>query len=312
MDGMVPTCPDGSDEDPRYHVNRTCPLEGWFRCNNNQCIHFKHVCDGRTNDEFWEYGCSDGSDEGPMCEKWDNHPDYWKCADNLQCIKAEYVCDGKTFVNGTEFGCQDRSDEHNMLCKYCKEDDWPCKDGDGCVAISSVCDGILDCSDESDESVCDVWECPPSYWKCNNIQCIRNESVCDGKTVAKGREYGCQDGSDEFNTLCGCGADEWPCKDGKLCVEISSVCDGAIACEDGSDESVCKTWECPPEYWQCSNKQCIHNDHVCDGKIAADGVGYGCQDGSDESNQLCGVFVNETAYDGKWDHKRIWHNCMNC
>ncbi|KAJ8278171.1 hypothetical protein GJAV_G00084700 [Gymnothorax javanicus] len=69
-----------------------------------------------------------------------------------------------------------------------------------CIPKSSVCDGIIDCKDRSDEANCTrPWHkgCLSSSYKCANGKCVNKVNPeCDGVKD-------CGDGSDEIR--CGCG-----------------------------------------------------------------------------------------------------------
>ena len=112
LDGKT-DCPDGSDEQKEYYVNRTCPDE-FHLCDNGQCIRDVQWCNGVFN-------CQDHSDEGAHCEIYECLPTFWKCADNRQCIDTYCVCDGgqKYSCQYAYASCNDRSDENNTLCGYC-------------------------------------------------------------------------------------------------------------------------------------------------------------------------------------------------
>ena len=222
---------DGSDEDPSYHVGTVCD-EGYFKCNNGQCIRKAYVCDGKNMSKG---NCLDGSDEGSLCNEWECLLDYtttghwadWKCSDNLQCISAERVCDGR------HIDCNDKSDEHNKLCGCPDSLEWPCKDGDGCLRNVQVCNGNNDCNDGSDEdsSTCLSWNCTEGMWKCSDsTQCVLQESWCDG-TIH------CFDRSDEANcSSFSCLGGRRKCANDVQCLPNEKICDGVIDCIDGSDE----------------------------------------------------------------------------
>ncbi len=223
-------CPDGSDEDPALCPEEPCPRGQWKCPGKNKCILENYVLNGIPN-------CEDGADENPKYQR-DRVCLYgqFQC-DNGQCIEPEFVCDGlvdrRFYSSGplekrTISGCVDRSDEG----PHCKD-----------------------------------WKCHTGYWKCSdNKQCIRNEDICDLNSENGG--FHCIDGSDEHNILCNyCYEFEWSCHDGKQCVNQDSVCDGQADCNDGSDEfeSVCFLWSCSQGRWKCKNNKCIDNLLVCDG-----------------------------------------------
>lgn len=77
-----------------------------------------------------------------------------------------------------------------------------CLNGDSSDA-SSICDGISDCLDSSDErnELCSTIICHADQFKCFYGACINREKFCNGVTD-------CKDGSDEFN----CGKSETSCE----------------------------------------------------------------------------------------------------
>jgi hypothetical protein len=69
-----------------------------------------------------------------------------------------------------------------------------------CVMISSCCDGFSDCSDFSDELVCnrkqDQGKCRLGDFMCvDRTRCLSMSSLCDGIKQ-------CPDGSDEIPAVC--------------------------------------------------------------------------------------------------------------
>ncbi|XP_037136104.1 suppressor of tumorigenicity 14 protein homolog isoform X3 [Syngnathus acus] len=140
----------------------SCPPHQ-FGCDDDRCIPLRRVCDGVRD-------CEDGRDEA-------------RC---LSCSPGEVLC---------AYGqCQ----AQNSQCGICADSG----EDSGCMCLpkSSVCDGVVDCQDRSDEMNCTrayAKGCSSSSYKCANGKCVTTlNPECDGLKD-------CQDGSDELR--CGCG-----------------------------------------------------------------------------------------------------------
>ncbi|XP_026811097.1 modular serine protease-like [Rhopalosiphum maidis] len=94
------------------------------------------------------------------------------------------------FILGTVVLC-DREFKKRQTKSCNKETEYTCGSGQ-CIDITSICDGLRDCIDGSDETkvICGSTMCPTYAFKCTYGACINVESICDGVEQ-------CFDGSDE-------------------------------------------------------------------------------------------------------------------
>ena len=275
-------CKDGSDESDCEQW--TCP-EGFFKCHDQtKCIHSKFVCDGDQFD-YSKYAdqyldCQDDSDE-LHCEEWECLPDFWKCADNRTCVKRRSIMDGIP-------DCNDGSDELQRyhIGRTCLEGEYKCDNLQCLPSDVRVCPGHAICSDNSDELLCEQWNCTPGFWKCDdNVQCIAAEFVCDGSNNNDNdnNNNGCTDGSDEAHCEeWECPQNLWKCADNMQCILAEKVCDDQPDCRDKSDDHNLLCNYCNQETeWPCNDGNgCAHRDKVCDGE-------QHCNDGSDEFDNIC-------------------------
>ncbi|KAI1723220.1 low-density lipoprotein receptor domain class A domain-containing protein [Ditylenchus destructor] len=165
-----------------------------------------------------------------------------QCIQNVHCASWEFLCqDGKTCVHMAKkcdgwIDCPDRTDEHPTMCTFppiaqlpsaVKNDkspdhtlmssimrDWVCDDGKTAIKKYLLCDGNVDCADESDELHCRCAN-PKDYFDCTaweydsglsgNIKkqhgqvieadCVLRAMLCDG------RQH-CRFGTDERSQIC--------------------------------------------------------------------------------------------------------------
>nr|XP_022287208.1 low-density lipoprotein receptor-related protein 1B-like isoform X2 [Crassostrea virginica] len=132
-------CGDYSDE-IGYKCGKSCPFN-MSKCRNGKCIMDSVRCDGQND-------CGDHSDES-HCEKC--HEGQFRCESSQNCIPLSWKCNGV-------IDCHQGEDESTLTtCWYdgcAVSNKFQCKSG-VCVAMDSLCDGVQDCDDFSDEELCD-------------------------------------------------------------------------------------------------------------------------------------------------------------
>lgn len=94
------------------------------------------------------------------------------------------------------------------------------RDGAYCVGLSAKCDSEKDCSDGSDEELCEEENCQGNF-QCKSGQCLRRHLVCNGIKD-------CGDGSDELEcSEWACNFDEFKCPSGEhktISISSSELC----------------------------------------------------------------------------------------
>ncbi|XP_048518444.1 basement membrane-specific heparan sulfate proteoglycan core protein isoform X7 [Dendroctonus ponderosae] len=150
----------------------------------------------------------------------------------------------------------------------CAQGEFGC-DLNRCLPMSSRCDGLSDCEDETDEQEC--YSCSGDAFHCDNSKCIQTERVCDG-------DPDCRDGSDEIckgSETHGCLPSDFDCGDGQ-CIPNYLRCSQRAECSNGEDERNCPG-EASQSGFRCGSGESIRLDQRCDRE-------YDCRDQSDEKN----------------------------
>ncbi|XP_066985998.1 basement membrane-specific heparan sulfate proteoglycan core protein [Macrobrachium rosenbergii] len=122
------------------------------------------------------------------------------------------------------------------LPPVCRTNEATCMNGQ-CIPRTSVCNGVFDCDDASDEMRCNPLGCEPNEYQCDNKRCVLKTWMCDS-------DDDCGDGSDERNCVTNppgspCLFNEFTCHIGNQCIPKSFHCDNEVDCQDDSDETGC-------------------------------------------------------------------------
>ncbi|KAG5895356.1 hypothetical protein JTB14_003153 [Gonioctena quinquepunctata] len=160
-----------------------------------------------------------GQTEKPRCVQAQDRTDPTGCG-GLCPIKTHYcqILDAKLRV----FQC-------SLLTGTleCPQGTFNC--GNMCILEKKRCDGVMDCSNRTDEENCDC-DLNKNFHCGNYTSCLAITKKCDKK-------IDCWDKSDELNCNTGekCAQDEYPCNNNK-CLPQENFCDGTVDCLDESDE----------------------------------------------------------------------------
>ena len=167
-----------------------------------------------------------------------------------------------------------------------------CENGRQTLPYTLVCDHISHCRDSSDENFCVFSKCNHTQFVCSNQQCVSLTDICDGEIecfdqsdelcTAPVKSQKTQvpfpvivnmnkTGNVTFRTSNSCPPTHFRCVE-QYCLPVYLRCNGVRDCMDGEDEVACDRYTCPG-YFRCrSSAICLHPDHVCDGVVHCPGA----------------------------------------
>ncbi|CAF1324534.1 unnamed protein product [Adineta steineri] len=178
-----------------------------YKCNRTgQCIERKYFCDG-------EFDCDDGEDEVNCSLPWIPWNLEVKCNKSTEffCITDDYVknqslnrsCIHRSRVGDEHIDCIGARDERNVAS--CPDhrmvgDRFLCDNGRKCIDYMAVCNGIKDCVDETDESIC-YWNtgyCPAGQFSCADQKgCKRTRCTAEITCNDKSHRFWCPNSPSE-------------------------------------------------------------------------------------------------------------------
>jgi len=271
-------CSDGWDESPANCLNTTVtPTPSFptcaptkFQCKSTgRCITRSWVCDEEDD-------CADKSDEINCNKTITCRNDQFQCQDKKKCIDKKKQCNYVAFDcddNSDELGCVFTTQRPRSTIFHCANKHAYCANMKECYDKDARCDGVIDCSDKSDEKNCPTLKpIKCTGFKCTSEdKCLLKSEQCDG-------QIDCRKGEDEqgCNTCSG-----FQCTSEKKCLKKYQQCDKRNDCKNGEDEKDC---DCsPPFKYSCQyDSTCIDQKYLCDKK-------FDCADRDDEDKAVCDI-----------------------
>ncbi|CAF4427039.1 unnamed protein product, partial [Rotaria sp. Silwood2] len=173
---------DGRDE---RDCSKWVCARGTYQCNRtSQCIKRTYLCDG-------EFDCDDGEDELNCPRRSQEWPSEFVCHKSNEhfCITSQYLqdrilnrpCISYTNVGDGKIDCLGGQDERNVFS--CSDhtmlgNRFLCDNQTKCLNYTTLCNGVFDCSDRTDEYIC----------FCQYEQCIKEQLACsDTNSCENGR-----------------------------------------------------------------------------------------------------------------------------
>ena len=231
-----------------FNTSKMCDLARNILCDNDTCLLNIYKCDGVAD-------CNDKSDE-IMCSKVCS-------ATNLECY---HTCTAP-------------------LC-YCEDIYFQCHFG-GCIPMSRICDGVMNCHDGSDELKCYNYIWTLDILANNDTQTIDTSATClfddfhcndSPANVCHFLVQRCvYDTHNVYTTHCSrlehlfqCVYFECPSMykcNMTYCIPTYQLCDNVRDCPDGEDEASCDNVNCPGLLRCKLDNICIHPLNICDGIV---------------------------------------------